>query len=97
MIDENVLERLKPYLTEVSYPKGYVLFNNEKLERNIYFIKRGMARAWPGGHDLVRTGGRRDYICQRVRVRGERLRDYGAFGRFGTLPGEWEGFTGFVL
>ena len=40
MIDENVLERLKPYLTEVSYPKGYVLFNNEKLERNIYFIKR---------------------------------------------------------
>lgn len=41
MIDENVLERLKPYLTEVSYPKGYVLFNNEKLERNIYFIKRG--------------------------------------------------------
>ena len=46
MIDENVLERLKPYLTEVSYPKGYVLFNNEKLERNIYFIKRGMARAF---------------------------------------------------
>ena len=45
MIDENVLERLKPYLTEVSYPKGYVLFNSEKLERNIYFIKRGMARA----------------------------------------------------
>ena len=46
MIDENVLERLKPYLTEVSYPKGYVLFNSEKLERNIYFIKRGMARAF---------------------------------------------------
>ena len=46
MIDENVLERLKPYLTEVSYTKGYVLFNNEKLERNIYFIKRGMARAF---------------------------------------------------
>ena len=43
MIDENVLERLKPYLTEVSYPKGYVLFNSEKLERNIYFIKRVMA------------------------------------------------------
>ena len=45
MIDENVLERLKPYLTEVSYPKGYVLFICVKLERIIYFIKRGIARA----------------------------------------------------
>ena len=95
MIDENVLERLKPYLTEVSYPKGYVLFNNEKLERNIYFIKRGMARAFVevDGREVTR----RDYICQRVRVWGEGVRDNGAFGRFGTLPGEWEGFTRFVL
>ena len=55
MIDENVLERLKPYLTEVSYPKGYVLFNSEKLERNIYFIKRGMARAFveADGRDIT--------------------------------------------
>ena len=89
MIDENVLERLKPYLTEVSYPKGYVLFNNEKLERNIYFIKRGMARAF------VEADGREVTIW--LGQEGDGLRDYGAFGRFGTLPGEWEGFTRFVL
>ena len=46
MIDENVLDRLKPYLSEVRYPKGHVLFSSDKLERNIYFIKEGIARAY---------------------------------------------------
>ena len=46
MIDEKIRDRLMPFVTEVSYPKGYVLFSSDKLERNIYFIKEGMARAY---------------------------------------------------
>ena len=31
---------------EVAYPKGYILFNSHKVERNIYLIKQGIARAF---------------------------------------------------
>ena len=106
MIDENVLERLKPYLTEVSYPKGYVLFNSEKLERNIYFIKRGMARAFveADGRDVTIWFGQEGDVAQVLvgihaaagKIRGEGVRDDGASGGFGIVPGERDGFTGFV-
>ena len=46
MIDEKLRDRLMPFVTEVNYPKGYILFSSDKLERNIYFIKKGMARAY---------------------------------------------------
>lgn len=33
-------------ITELAYPKGYRLLNANKVERNIYFIKRGIVRAY---------------------------------------------------
>lgn len=43
---EEVRDHLLPLVTEVRYPKGYILFSNDKLERNIYIIKQGIARAY---------------------------------------------------
>lgn len=33
-------------ITEVEYPKGFRLSNADKVERNIYFIKEGIVRAY---------------------------------------------------
>jgi len=39
-------QMLKRSITEVSYPKGYILLRADKVEANIYFIKKGIARAY---------------------------------------------------
>lgn len=33
-------------ITEVSFKKGHILLNADKVEKNIYFIKKGIARAF---------------------------------------------------
>lgn len=101
MIDENVLERLKPYLSEVRYPKGHVLFSSDKLERNIYFYQGGDCKGicgygWQGSHDLVRAEGDVDNISPRICVWGERLRDNGTSGRFAFVQGKRAGFAEIV-
>lgn len=37
---------LKETITEVRYPKGYHLLMANKIEPNVYFIKKGIARAY---------------------------------------------------
>lgn len=37
---------LKKYIREVSYPKGYILLRADKVETDIYFIKKGIVRAY---------------------------------------------------
>lgn len=37
---------LKKNITEVRYPKGHMLFRADKIETNIYFIKKGIVRAY---------------------------------------------------
>lgn len=37
---------LKAIIKEVTFPKGHILIKAEKIERNIYFIKKGMVRAY---------------------------------------------------
>ncbi len=39
-------ERITKAIDEVAYPKGYRLLNANKVERNIYFIKKGIVRAY---------------------------------------------------
>ena len=39
-------DKLKLIGEESSYPKGYILFNSNRAERNIYIIQQGMARAF---------------------------------------------------
>jgi CRP-like cAMP-binding protein len=38
--------RLTAGITEVSYPRGYMLFRAQKIETSVYFIKKGMVRAY---------------------------------------------------
>ena len=44
-------EKLKACLSEVSYPKGHVLLRAEKVESGIYFIKKGIVRAYANQND----------------------------------------------
>lgn len=37
--------RLMDCITEVHHPKGHILLRAEKIESNLYFIKKGIARA----------------------------------------------------
>ncbi|MCK9180141.1 MAG: Crp/Fnr family transcriptional regulator [Bacteroides sp.] len=39
-------EVLKNYILEVNYPKGHLLMQANKVENNIYFIKKGIVRAY---------------------------------------------------
>ena len=40
------LDRLQQCLTEVSYPKGFRVLESGKVEKNIFFIKKGIVRAY---------------------------------------------------
>lgn len=40
------MELLSAYLSEVTYPKGYCLLEAEKTETNVYFLQKGIARAY---------------------------------------------------
>ncbi|RYZ16953.1 MAG: Crp/Fnr family transcriptional regulator [Sphingobacteriales bacterium] len=37
---------LLQHVTEVSYPKGHILLRANKVERNMYFVSRGIVRAY---------------------------------------------------
>ena len=40
------LDKLRQCLTEVSYPKGFRVLESGKVEKNIFFIKEGIVRAY---------------------------------------------------
>ena len=46
------LDRLRQCLTEVSYPKGFRVLESGKVEKNIFFIKQGIVRAYTGRKSL---------------------------------------------
>lgn len=50
---------LKEIISEVTYPKGHILFKADKVETKVYFIKKGIVRAYTELADneitLVRT------------------------------------------
>lgn len=41
-----IMDKLMPLISELHYLKGEILFSSDKLERNIYIIKQGVARAF---------------------------------------------------
>lgn len=43
---QRVMDKLKLIWDEFSYPKGYVLIHQDKVERDVYLIKQGIARAY---------------------------------------------------
>ncbi len=40
------MDKLRQCLTEVSYPKGFHVLESGKVEKNIFFIKKGIVRAY---------------------------------------------------
>lgn len=44
-------QALKVCISKVSYPKGYILLKADKIETNIYFIARGIVRAFANKGD----------------------------------------------
>ncbi|NDW19022.1 Crp/Fnr family transcriptional regulator [Dysgonomonas sp. 216] len=45
-LPKDSINNITDIISEVEYPKGYRLLNANKVERNIYFIKTGIARAY---------------------------------------------------
>ena len=46
---QGVMTKLKLIWNEISYPKGYVLINRDKIERDVYLIKHelpGLILKW---------------------------------------------------
>lgn len=43
---EQFQEKLLPFTEEVCFPRGHVLFNRNSLERNLYIMRKGIARAY---------------------------------------------------
>lgn len=40
------LSTMKAFILEVSYPKGHILLRADKVETSVYFIKKGIVRAY---------------------------------------------------
>ncbi|MFA1771697.1 Crp/Fnr family transcriptional regulator [Rufibacter glacialis] len=51
---------MKGHLAEVTYPKGHLLIRADHIEPNLYFIKKGIARAfaYQGGEEVTFWFGR---------------------------------------
>lgn len=45
-LDESSKVNLKKNIKKVNFPKGHILFRANKVEKNIYFIKKGIVRAY---------------------------------------------------
>ncbi|MDA6069456.1 Crp/Fnr family transcriptional regulator [Flavobacterium sp. AC] len=43
--------KLQNCVTEINYPKGHLLLRADKIETNIYFIRKGIARAYSNRDD----------------------------------------------
>lgn len=46
---------LQKHIAEVSFPKGYVLLRADRIEKNIYFLKQGIVRAYAMTDDSETT------------------------------------------
>ena len=50
-LPDRTMLMLTGIVSEITYPKGYVLLKADKVEPNIYFLKRGIVRAYADGRD----------------------------------------------
>jgi len=54
-LPETSKQTLKKQITEVSFPKGHILLRANRIEKNIYFIKKGIARAYSNKDNIEIT------------------------------------------
>ncbi|MCD8539333.1 MAG: Crp/Fnr family transcriptional regulator [Leadbetterella sp.] len=54
-LPETSKQTLKKYIIEVTFPKGHILLRADRVEKSIYFIKRGIVRAYAstGGNEIT--------------------------------------------
>ena len=45
-LPEQSKNALKEIISEVTHPKGHILFRADKIETKVYFIKKGIVRAY---------------------------------------------------
>lgn len=45
-LNEASMLKIKECIREIAYPKGHILLKAEKIETSIYYIKKGMVRAY---------------------------------------------------
>lgn len=50
-LPEQSKAELKACITEVAYPKGHILLKADKVETDVYFIKKGIVRAYANHKD----------------------------------------------
>lgn len=46
LMPETSKEVLKTYISEISFPKNHILIHADKIEKSLYFIKKGVVRAF---------------------------------------------------
>ncbi|OQP44504.1 cyclic nucleotide-binding protein [Niastella yeongjuensis] len=48
-------QTIKQYITAVSYPRGHILFQADRIKMTVYFIKKGFVRAYAhqGDHEVT--------------------------------------------
>lgn len=61
---QNTMDKLASIWEEISYPKGFILLTKDKIERDVYLIKQGIARAYieADGRDITIWFGQEDDI-----------------------------------
>jgi len=50
-LPEHSKMELKACITEVAYPKGHILLKADKIETDVYFIKKGIVRAYANNEE----------------------------------------------
>lgn len=54
-VPETSAQKLKQLAEEITLPKGRILFEVDKISRNVYFLKKGIVRAYLFQHDTEVT------------------------------------------
>ncbi|MCS3554090.1 MULTISPECIES: Crp/Fnr family transcriptional regulator [unclassified Sphingobacterium] len=54
-LPEESISKLMLLIREVHFPKGHIIIKANKIEKSIYFIKKGIVRAYAEHEDLQRT------------------------------------------
>lgn len=52
-LSDESLELIKPFVTPVTYPKGKHLYRAGRIENLVYFLEKGLVRAYQGEHQLT--------------------------------------------
>ena len=72
---ESSVDKLKRLLSKVTYPKGHLILETGKTETNLFFIEKGIARAYipVDGNLLDRQGRQHHRFIEKLREQPARI------------------------